>query len=410
MKAKLALWVFVAVLLVVLPLAVGCAPAAEEPSVAKPAVLTMHQFGPLTGPYATLQAGLLDGVGDAFKYINEEKGGIDGVPLKLTFEDTAGDLQKEIASYEKWIAMKPKPIFGWVYGSPTSEALRDRYIQDKVVVFAGSSTIKGMYPAGNLFSYAPSYTDGLGLFVDWLVETQPKPISLAFLNWDTAFGRTIMVDECRDYCKQKGVDIVAEEVFGMTQMDVTTQLKRIEQAGANWVYCQTLGASMSVILKSADALGLIGKMNFAGCPWILDRNSTIGLAGSLANGVYGVSFNRQWAETDNPYIQLVTERAKADGVYDKYYMHRLVNIGVWMYVKDIFEKAIAEVGWENLDAAALKKQLENTKNYDAGAVVFTYSPDKHETRDLRVMQIKEGEIVPVTNWKKAPDLRPYEFK
>ncbi|MBN1690932.1 MAG: ABC transporter substrate-binding protein [Dehalococcoidia bacterium] len=415
MKVNFKLVTLISAVMALMLVVLACAPAAttqKSEASAKPEVYTFYLFADVSGPYAAIQAGLVDGFRDAMNYISQEKGGIDGVPMELVFRDTAGDLKAAIAAYEAFRSETPKPFFMWPMESATGEALKDRFIEDDIVGMTSAASAATIYPAGNIFTFTPSYTDGFGFFIDWLVQTQPKPIKLAILTWDNTFGRAILTDECRDYCKQKGVELVAEEVFGATQMDVTTQLTRIKDKGANWVFTNTLGGAPAVILKSADSLGLIGKMNFSGCQWALDKQALIGLAGPLAEGFYGPSPFVSWDEEDNPYIKLVSERAKAAGgdVWEKKAGSRLVYCGLWTYMKSIIEQSIAEVGWDKLSGKVLRKYMEQTNAYDCGTTSITYSPTKHESVGARVLNVKNSKILPVTDWGKCPDLRPAKYK
>ena len=413
MKSKYKLVSFIAAALALMMVVMACAPAAQKPAVsAKPKVYTFYLFADVSGPYAAIQAGLVDGFKDAMKYISEEKGGIDGVPMELVFRDTGGDLKAAIAAYEAYRSVSPKPFFMWPMESATGEALKDRFIEDDIVGLTSAASAATIYPAGNIFTFTTSYTDGLGYYIDWLAQTQPKPVKLAFLTWDNTFGRAILTDEIRDYCKQKGVDLVAEEVFGPTQMDVTTQLTRIKEKGANWVFTNTLGGAPAVILKSADSLGLIGKMNFCGCQWALDKQALIGLGGKLAEGFTGPSPFRSWDEESDPYIKMVSDRAKAAGgdVWQKKAGSRLVYCGLWTYMKSIIEQSIAEVGWDKLSGKVLRKYMEQTTAYDCGTTSITYTAAKHESVGARVLNVKDGKILPVTDWGKCPDLRPAKYK
>lgn len=65
--------------------------------------------------------------------------------------------------------------------------------------------------------------------------------------------------EVRRYAAEKGVDIVYEDVFEVEDMDVSTQMKAIKNAGASWVYDSTLAHGLGMIGKSAAALGMLNQ-------------------------------------------------------------------------------------------------------------------------------------------------------
>lgn len=254
----------------------------------------------------------------------------------------------------------------------------------------------------------PSYADTCGYFINWLVATQPKPWKLAFLTWDSVFGRAIMIDDVRNYIKQKGVELVAEEVFGMTQMDVTTQLTRINEKGANWVYSNLMGQAEAVVLKSAGQLGLMSKMKFSGCQWTMLKHTMVKLAGPLAEGYTAPSQLRNWEETDQPYIKLMNERAAAAKVDQT--SNWLQTLGIMNMISDAYRGAIKEVGWDKLNMEALRKQIEKFDKYDLGFGYMTLTAKKHESIWTRMETVKNGIIIPIEDFGKCPNLAPAQYR
>ena len=62
----------------------------------------------------------------------------------------------------------------------------------------------------------PTYADLCGLFIDWLAETwkgTEKP-KLAFLTWDSTYGKAVLYDEVMEYAAKKGVEVVARRSSG----------------------------------------------------------------------------------------------------------------------------------------------------------------------------------------------------
>jgi len=413
LKSKIVCLSLIVIMSIVAGLIAGCAPAAQPapatgtPAVKKPSAVVFYQMLDVSGPYAADVQGAIGSITDAFEYINA-KGGVDGVPWKHVYRDTGGDLKAAVAAYEAFKSMDPPPLLMQITESATNEALKDKLVEDGIVAFTSGAVPSFMYPPRNQYSFVPSYADVCGYWMDWAVATQPKPIKLAFLTYDSVFGRAILTDEIRAYAKEKGIEIVAEEVFGMTQMDLTTQLTRINDKGANWVYSNILGQSEAVVLKSAQQLGLIGKIKFTGCQWTMLAHTLTKLAGPLAEGYVAPSQLRNWEETDVPYIKLINERviaAKADQS-----SNWMQTLGFFLMATDIYTKAVKEVGWDKVDAAALKKQAEKLDKYDLGFSYLTLTAKKHESPWVRMEQVKNGVIVPIGEFEKAPNLAPAAYR
>jgi branched-chain amino acid transport system substrate-binding protein len=398
---------------IVAGLVAGCAPAAQPSTTAgtaavkKPSAVVFYQMLDMSGPYAADVQGAIGSINDAFEYINAN-GGVDGVPWKLVYRDTGGDLKAAVAAYESFKAMDPPPLLMQITESATNEALKDKLVEDGIVAFTSGGVPSFIYPPRNQYSFVPSYADVCGYFMDWVVKTQPGPIKLAFLTYDSVFGRAILTDEVRNYAKQKGIEIVDEEVFGMTQMDLTTQLTRIKDKGANWVYSNILGQSEALVLKSAQQLGLLDKMKFSGCQWTMLAHTLTKVAGPLAEGYVAPSQLRNWEETDIPYIKLINQRcaaAKADQS-----SNWMMTLGFFLMATDLYNGAIKEVGWDKLDAAALKRQIEKLNKYDPGFSYITLTAKKHESTWVRMEQVKNGIIVPMGDFEMAPNLAPAAYQ
>ena len=137
---------------------------------------------------------------------------------------------------------------------------------------------------------------------NWKGANPPK---LAFLTWDSAFGKAVQAPPSGLLPRRRALQIVATEYMAMTPVDVSTQLLRIKDAGADWVYSNTLGAAPGVMLKDAKRLSLT--MKFAGGPWAMDW-APIRLAGDAGEGFVGPQSYASWSETNNEGIKLLTEQ------------------------------------------------------------------------------------------------------
>ena len=405
------LWV-VALLLVALTIAVSCAPKEQATPVGqKPNEIWLRGSAAMSGIYAASLLPAAEAIKEAVEIINKERGGIDGVTWKVELLDDAGDVVKATANYEQLKSKQPKStMMVLISTSGVAEALRERFNEDEFCVMLPSGSASALYPAGNTFCIIISHADGFGFFVDWLSETQQKPVKLGLLNWDSTFGRSIMTDECTNYARSKDVDIVATELFGIKELDVTTQLTKIQNAGATWVYTNTLGFGTVTVMKSADALGLMGKMNLAGGHFAMDYD-ILRVAEEATEGFMGPHSVVTWDEVDNPYVAERRQAYDAAELPDSYRAQPfLVFRGWFTYVADIHEAAIKEVGWEKLNDEALKAQIVNTNDLKLPWTILNFSAEKPETNWARMVQFKGGKVLPITDWRKAPDLRPAQYK
>jgi len=415
--------VAVVVLALVLMPIVSCkAPA--PPSVAKPDKVVIHHFGDLSGPYAGITAPIVTGFKDFAEWFNTEGGGIDGVPIVDMFRDTGGKLDAALAAYAAFKESKPYPIVNMLYGSAESEALRERYIEDKIFCFTNSPSPTCIYPPGYEFSTIPSYTDSMGAFIDWVTNVWAKKtgqkVKLAILTWDSTYGRAIMVDETRNYAKSKGVEIVYEGVYGMRDLDVSTQMTAIKAAGANWVYDNTLAHGPKVVSGAAAALGMLNKNLYDTTPGMIHRatgpwgtdESAVMLLGDLAEGMVGP---RSFASWSMPEVEGIAAAIAAADKHNRASKERVMGyLAAWSEVYTIcygMNKAVKEAGWENLNGETLRAQFLKLKGFSPqGMTKYTFTADKPEPTQTRILQVQGGKLLPITDWVTCPDLRPAQYK
>jgi len=415
--------ILVVMLLVALPL-VGC--KAGAPKATKPAEVVVYAYGDLSGPLAPVSAPATAAMADVAAWYNAQ-GGIDGVPVRVVTRDTEYKLDMAIASYNTFREAQPKPLVMFTWGSAECEALASRYAEDEIVGYMFALTTKAIYPPAYMFPFAPGYVDTFGAFIDWVVDVWQKktgmPVKLAFCTWDNSYGRSVLVDEAREYAKKRGVEIVAEEVFPMLYLDVTTQMTRIKAAGANWVYDNSLGQGPKVVSKAAKSLGILANDPYDTSPGKVRRatgpfpggsdEATVRLAGDLAEGMIMLRAYASYAETDNKGIQFLDQLLqKNNRAGDQFRVAGYLAGTAGLYTAaETIKKAVAAGGWENLSGKAVKEQFEKTTDFDVlslGKVSFT--PDKHEPKKLKLYQVKGGKLIPITDYVVCPDLRPAEFR
>ena len=417
----------VVILLLALTPILGCAAPEEAPltpaPVVKPDKVVIYHFGDLSGPIAAASVPVVTGLADGIEWLNTEKGGVRGVPIEIVYRDTGGNLDTAIAAYAAFLEMEPRPFLIFTYGSDQVEALRDRVVEDEILNFTMSGSPFALYPPGYTFATLPAYTDQFGAFVDWVVDDWAKKtgekVKLAILTWDNSFGRAILVDETRQYAADKGVEIVAEEVFGVRDLDVSTLLTGIKAKGANWVYDNTTVHGPTIIHKNAEALGMLnqnlydttpGMIHRASGPWGI-ASTIIQFGPAVSEGAVGVTQIPFWTE-DHPGVRLMTsvanEKERAAKDVGAPYL-----IG-FMYADTMVEaigRTVDAVGWDNLTGSALREQFMKMENYRPfDLYTFTFTADKPEPSSVRIVQVQDGIPVPITDWFDAPDLKPVEYR
>ena len=393
--------------------------AAPKPAVRTKAnpgeTITFFHFGDVTGPYAGITTPLVSGFNDAVKYYND-KGGIRGAKINIEWADTGGKLENAISTYNRF--REKKPLIMFMYGSPETEALRDRLIEDKIPALTAGVSGKGMYPPGYAFAEVPIYSDQFGLFLDWISAnwSKVKPAKgqntdvprISVVTWDTAYGKGALTAETQAYAEKKGVKIVGQELFAQGAPDVTTQILAAKKSGANVLYTNTLAHGPAQILKDAVSLGLKEEFLIAGNNWALDT-SMLALAKDAAEGFYGVLPNMWYDEADQAGIKLVEEQFKANNRKPaEHSVGYLLSFAFVDAMQQIVEKTVDRVGFEGLTGAAVQETMAGMSELKAlsGVMVLQYGGDKRSPSKARIIQVQKGKFVAITDWMVAPDLRP----
>ena len=74
---------------------------------------------------------------------------------------------------------------------------------------------------------------------------------------------------------------------------------------------------------------------------------------------------------------------------------------------ELVGQVVDEVGWEDLSGEAILQELERGKEIDSlDLTICQILPGKRSLTYARIMELREGKIVPVSDWQTCPDMRP----
>jgi len=377
----------------------------------KPDYVSLAIIADMSGPYAPMMKQIYLGATDAAEYVNTELNGIEGVPIKMITKDSGNKVDVAIAHYMEIREMKPRPLFIYMAVSSESEALRERFAEDRMPCMSVTA-MSAIYPAAYTFAGFPLYADHFGAFVDWLKENwkKPNPPKLAFLTWDTTYGRAVLTDECRSYARRKGVKIVAEELFGLRDVDVTTQLTRIRARGADWIFTNTAAHGPIIIAKGLKEMGY--DIKFGDGPGFdiatLRINPKL-LAGHIAVLPFTDLNDPEEKSTAKMMEYFHKNKRKARDMSGNYEL-------AWCYTLTAVEaltRAVRSVGWKSLNGEAVKAQMVRMKDFAplGGLTYYTFSERKRSPSKVRVYRAEStGNFTALTGWLETPDLRPAKYR
>ena len=384
-------------------LVTACAPP-TTPSQGEEKIVEIGSLPSLTGGGASAEQPGFQGLMDYVGYFDEGKG-IPGVTIKVAWIDVSGDMGRFISGYRKLVD-RGVPVMQSNWGQGV-EALSSQFGKDQIAFITGSPTGDLIYPPAWVFAFGALQGEAATAVFDYFMENwrEERPPKLQFSIIDIPWGWGL-VEEATEYAETLGFEVLPTEPCPYVILDAIPQLVRIRERKADLVYIQHVIGGGGPIMRDAERLGLRDMMKFAGSEWLLGapliKMVPIGIEGFLSPR------SLPWVdETEVPGIRTMVDTQQR--YHGKVYQGPEYIAG-WVYgaiMCEAVKGALEEVGYENLDGAAVKRALERMSFDLDGVATFTYGPeDRRGTRDYAVYQVQGGKIVHVSDYREVPILVP----
>jgi len=369
----------------------------------------------MTGPTAASVTPMVWATEDWFKHVNEDLGGIKGVKVQVLWGDAAYKLDVGLQLYNKFSSDKDVVA---IYCCTThiNNAIAKKAVQDKIVQYSASPAPEAMYPVKWCYSHSAGYGDQLGAFVDWAMSQWKKdrPLRLALIYMDMPFGKSIYDAGGVNYCKARGVEIVAEEALPPRATDVTTNLRKISKGNPDYLYYQGTVSQAAVIARDAQ------KIEFE-TPICLSANSApdqfVSLAGqSRQKNVLMMSWSNPWNGVVPAEMTDGLKKMKAFFIKNRPgedpskvgvgYFHGLMGAVV---TTQAIELAMEKVSPDQLNGKALKENgfdriRDFQFNWDlCGPITYTAN-DHRGGQFIKILGLKDGLAYTVADWFRTPYL------
>jgi len=347
---------------------------------------------------------------DCIKYINEELGGVAGYEIEVIWRDNEYDAAKAATIINELI--NSECLLFTTNASKMMMASAETANRAEFPGFAVFSSPVLTNPPRHIYAQMPDYGDDWAAFARYYLDNiwqgtgKPK-MALHLLNNPTGSGAR---DAANALADELGIDIVADEEHTATTISEIESLTRIKAESPDILYISSTPQPTSIIVKNAVELGMYPGMTIA-CGHASFTSVLVELAGTDAEDVYGVYPTVNWGDN-------VSAMAKMTEYCQKYHPDDYGNmdyITSWaesLIVAEILRLAIENVGVDNLTPQAVEEYgFKKLKNFDVGGLhgPVSYTPgDNRLSKSVRIFQIQDGELVPITGWVEAP-LIPYTF-
>jgi len=211
----------------------------------------------LTGPISTWGQFHAKGHKDYFRYINEVKGGISGNKIDLTIVDHAYKVPEALKYVKKFCTSdKMDMIATWDAGSGI---MAKPIIQKYKVPNINYSTYQGILKPPVDYAYLPfgSYVMDCYAILGYIkaIHKGSEPPKVGLLTFNNAYGKSVH-GPSQEYAKKNNIHIVGIEEFPPKSLDLNTELLRLKQKGADYVFMQCTPSAIILALQSADRVNL----------------------------------------------------------------------------------------------------------------------------------------------------------
>jgi len=349
---------------------------------------------------------------DCIKYINEELGGVSGYPIEVIWRDNEYDASKAAIIINE--LMSKGCLFFTTNSSKMMGASMEIANRAEFPGFSVFSSPVLTHPPQHIYGQMPDYGDDWAAFADYYLKNvwdgpgKPK-MALHLLNNPTGYGAK---DAARAMADELGIEIVATEEHTATTISEIESLTRIKALNPDVLYISSTPQPTSIIIKNAVDLGMYPGIPI-GCGHASFTSVLVDLAGADAEGAYGVFPTVNWGD-NVPAMAKMTEYCQKYHPDDYGNMDYITCWAEGLIVAEILRLAIDYVGVDNLTPQAVEEYgFKKLNNFDVGGLhgPVSYTPgDNRLSKSVRVFQVQNGKIVPLTDWVEAPLIKYEDFE
>jgi branched-chain amino acid transport system substrate-binding protein len=307
-------------------------------------------------------------------------GGVKGHKLELIVYDTAGDATKAVQLATKLI--KNDKVVAIVGPSTSGESMAVIPVVEKeqIPLISCAASVKITEPVKKWVFKTPQ-NDALAVAKIYEHLQKNKQTNVALLTVSDGFGSSGR-EQLKAQADKYGIKIVSDDTYGPKDTDMTAQLTKIRGSQAQAVICWGTNPGPAIIAKNVRQLGIKTPLYMSHG---VSSKKFIELAGDASEGIRLPSGKALVADilpnSDSQkksllaYLKDYQNHFKAEG--DTFGGHAWDAI---VLIKNAIEKGA-------VTPAAIRDQLEKSRNFSGISGVFNYSEGDHAglTKDAFVM-------------------------
>lgn len=333
--------------------------------------IRIAQWGPQTGPAAPWGS-VARGSDLIFQMVNEE-GGIHGRKIKYFIRDDQYNPAQTKAVVKELV--ERRGIFAFVggVGAPCGMAVKD-YLAENKVVWVGPSTAINEYvfPVNPyLFGIYPLYEDEASILTKYVVDDL-KIKRIGFFYQNDSYGKSGL-EGCKKRLATYNMSLVEEISVEPGEKDLSSQMLRLKNSGAEVVFLWVNPTSATIALKTCATIGF--KPQWVSSNTLSDFTLMNMITGGLWEGVITGGFNIP-PDSDHQLIVKYREAAKKFAPEERYGTFYLAGI---LFAEPLID-ALQRVG-PNLSTEAFLEALNTTTDFQGIGPKITWTPEVHQGTD-----------------------------
>jgi branched-chain amino acid transport system substrate-binding protein len=365
-----------------------------------------------TGPASRECGPIGEAIIDYFKWLNQEKGGIDGIPVTVMWADGKYDVPTGLAAYNRMIDQKIVALISTWAALHLAVHGRVAMTDHIPLLHCRGLPPRLLETPGWHFVLNPQDADAMGRWVTWFLKERWKenrPWRVALLYNDTPMGRSAFSGPGIKWLKANPmVDIVDDVPIQVAAADLTPQLAKLKtekldailQGGSLTPNIRVINEAMVrlefKVLTFCVSMWQPHMVIEAGIPipgdWMGIDNSAYrwqkdvkGIR--LSNEIYKKLHNTTEDRMDFTY---------SNGFAGALTLHQALRI------------ALKNVGYENLDGTAVRDAFEQITDFDPWGLTapISFTPTCHTTKLSYMVEIPPGtlETKVITNPRPAMNI------
>ncbi|MGD0584927.1 MAG: ABC transporter substrate-binding protein [Oryzomonas sp.] len=309
------------------------------------------------------------------------KGGVNGIKLEAVIYDTGGDATKAVQLATKLI--KDDKVAVIIGPSTTGESMAVIPVaeKEKIPLISCAAGIKITDPVKKWVFKTPA-NDHVAAEKILNHMAKQKQKTVALLTVTDGFGSSGR-EQIKTLAAQKGIRIVADEVYGPKDTDMTAQLTKIRGIKPDAIICWGTNPGPAVITKNVKQLGIKTPLYMSHG---VASKKYIELAGAdAAEGVMlpaGKLAISTMLPQNDPQVRLLREY---DQAYKNNYGVEASTFGGYAY--DAFLLVAGALKKAGPSAEQIRNGIEQANKLVSISGVFTMSPKDHNGLNLSAFEM-----------------------